>query len=1042
MISILDIRSIKRNIGMLDRTFDAKIFSFYGFSSEDFHSRAAELDFLEPAQDRAEYGKGRGAVHIHNEHNETIININLLLRAIMPGSLNRGQAVKLMNSFAAPESILKREVPDILLNKSQGTVPVIGKNPQEDENTLSDRESKKTASRVELLIRELLTRREEYRGRREEGGSRKTEGGMRLQWSGRGSQSTNSGVFGAEKVKELITRADVQLHGRADSRADVRVYGYADRQTDGSGTGAVMYYRNRFAAENEYAGIGVEAGTFGLSKVKELITWAWKKTKGKIPETKGFSLPKQYHEVPFKESGSAARDPVQRPEDRTSGDIQRRQANGRAAGQTDVQLHGRADSRTDVRLYGYAAGQTDGSGTGAVMDYRNRFAAENEYAGIGVEAGVFGLSKVKEWITRAWKKTGEKIPETERFLLPEQYRKVLFTKSGIDIRDRAQRAAYGADADIGGRQADGRTGSRAGVQLYGRADSWTDTQVYGRIGSRADIQLYGYADRQTTGSGTGAVMDYRNRFAPEEGFAGIGMKAGAFGIKKVNELINRVWRKTWEKTPGAEGIPLSQQFGEILLKESTIGAWSMARNAERRASADTGRRQAGGRTDSQADVQLYGHTDRQTGSQTNGQLYGNTDRQTSSQTNGQAYRYIDRQTSSQTNGQLYGNTDRQTSSQTNGQAYRYIDRQTSSQTDGQLYGHTDRQTNGQTYGYADRQLDGLPDGSGTGTVMNHRNSFAADGGFIGIGMKAGVFGLKKVYEWIDRIWKKTGRESLETGEIPFLQQYGEMLLRESGMGARSPARRAEYKASADMGNRHTGRLADGQHINGQIDMNADGEIDEQVSKYLDRSGKFNKIGVTEDKSFYKYKNSDENFTDTERIYREERARQKEEGGSGPQRSGMGSRGIYSDAFGVMRIKQLITWAWKKTGVRIPGTEKIPLPEQYGGMLLKESGIHASGAADNEAYDEVLQSELVLRNGSGAEDGSHTGSGDVSSGTGGKAEESSPKFKVINENIEDSIIYNKSEVQGSIPDVAKLAEQVYKRLEDRLRVERQRRGLFR
>jgi hypothetical protein len=68
-----------------------------------------ELTLLEPIQDRGEYTKENDSVHIHKGYSETIYNINILLHVLMSGSQGLGQAVKLMNNFAAPESVLKRE---------------------------------------------------------------------------------------------------------------------------------------------------------------------------------------------------------------------------------------------------------------------------------------------------------------------------------------------------------------------------------------------------------------------------------------------------------------------------------------------------------------------------------------------------------------------------------------------------------------------------------------------------------------------------------------------------------------------------------------------------------------------------------------------------------------------------------------------------------------------------------------------------------------------------------------------------------------------
>ncbi|RCX11366.1 hypothetical protein DFR58_12512, partial [Anaerobacterium chartisolvens] len=53
-----------------------------------------------------------------------------------------------------------------------------------------------------------------------------------------------------------------------------------------------------------------------------------------------------------------------------------------------------------------------------------------------------------------------------------------------------------------------------------------------------------------------------------------------------------------------------------------------------------------------------------------------------------------------------------------------------------------------------------------------------------------------------------------------------------------------------------------------------------------------------------------------------------------------------------------------------------------------------------------------------------------------------KIKVINESREDLVRAGEIEIQSDKPDISKLADQIYKRLEERLRIERQRRGLFR
>ena len=66
----------------------------------------------------------------------------------------------------------------------------------------------------------------------------------------------------------------------------------------------------------------------------------------------------------------------------------------------------------------------------------------------------------------------------------------------------------------------------------------------------------------------------------------------------------------------------------------------------------------------------------------------------------------------------------------------------------------------------------------------------------------------------------------------------------------------------------------------------------------------------------------------------------------------------------------------------------------------------------------------------------------SSGIIFETEKSLPQFNVINKSSEESIDMKIAGTRTEMPDIARIADQVYKRIEDRLRVERQRRGLFR
>ncbi|RCX11365.1 hypothetical protein DFR58_12511, partial [Anaerobacterium chartisolvens] len=108
MISVLDMRSIKKNMGIIDPGFGIKIFSLYAFTQGDFWG-GAELAFLELSQAGREYRVEKSSENVRNEYSDIICNINILLHVLMSGPRNPGQAVKLINAFTAPASLLKRE---------------------------------------------------------------------------------------------------------------------------------------------------------------------------------------------------------------------------------------------------------------------------------------------------------------------------------------------------------------------------------------------------------------------------------------------------------------------------------------------------------------------------------------------------------------------------------------------------------------------------------------------------------------------------------------------------------------------------------------------------------------------------------------------------------------------------------------------------------------------------------------------------------------------------------------------------------------------
>ena len=1055
MILQPDMRSIKRNIGIIDRAFGEKIFSFYGFSGEDPYSRT-ELDFLEPAQYRAGYG-GSSPVNIRREQNEFIININLLLRAVMSGPGGSRPDVRPVVGFAASGSIPGKE-----------SALTSGKGERDAGSGIPAKGAGIFGGMAGKLLRGLILQLGRGpAGKRQEGCGTGQKGAFPAGTPGHPLKS--AGMLGERKEG-----ASGRYPGIYDSFAYAGgIYPREERRRgDGRRGNGAKDLRTR-------------SWEFGTAGIREFISLAWRTAGVKGQAAEEITLPGQYGEMLLREDGAAIRSPG------SAAGRAERYGIGSVAGRTERYGIGSAAGRTERYGIGSAAGQPErygirsaagwagrygaGSaagqpggyaersavGSGAEMVIRHAEAFQgaatggrpNKYrgfGGIGTNTGwirqaaggpglerpggtetpalhswMFREGKIRELIVRTLGKAAGRGPEVEGIRLVGQYGGMLFRESGA--------GAAGAERAAGrrpGRYAGGTDGYPVRYEETRTDAVGTDTAMYhadssgafeglasgeaggygrhvraGKIAAAAGSLLSGYRALVKGLADSGRIYGGREAIYRKEDAGGPpaaeavspGIRAEAFGTGKIKGLLTGGWRKARIISAGTDEAVIPGQFAEILLKRAgSAGARRAAEDARQGTGVHPGEtkgtvwadgpqgRQPAGRTDIPGTGAVIHHA------------------------HGSAADSLSTAGSETAGNGRRGGRDK-----------------------------AGRPENNYFRKYAG------PDGGRAEAGQAYAREGGRPGAEKGAGRPAGYpdsFGAGKVRELLARAGR-TAADGPATDRAPFAGQYGELFLKESGKAANGEAKRA-------------GR-GDGAHGGEQPPAgNADRQPDGRLNAYTDAYGTGAEIyhqsnspetgGAAGDAAaagrlYGEYKDPYGSFANTGLTYRQQEGPRRRDDGSGAQGGGPGSSGSYSRAFGIKKVNEWMDRVWKKTGGS-RGTENFPHPVKPGGPGKSTSDIR--GAADGGAYAPAAQAELILRSVSAPEAGEDAASRSVSPVGSTKAEESGTRVRVINESVEAAVIPDKKGVGEGSPDIARLAEQVYRRLEYRLMIERQRRGLFR